>query len=64
MAHLITGNKFDPDKDIPDLSGKVSLLPKTTFHSHSHTTALTILTRSMSSLVVQQELALEYQHIF
>jgi len=24
MAHLITGNKFDPSKDIPDLSGKVS----------------------------------------
>lgn len=24
MAHLITGNKFNPDKDIPDLSGKVS----------------------------------------
>lgn len=23
MAHLITGNKFDPNKDIPDLSGKV-----------------------------------------
>lgn len=23
MAHLITGNKFDPKKDIPDLSGKV-----------------------------------------
>ena len=26
MAHLITGNKFDPDKDIPDLSGKVWIL--------------------------------------
>ena len=26
MAHLITGNKFDPNKDIPDLSGKVRLL--------------------------------------
>ena len=26
MAHLITGNKFDPNKDIPDLSGKVSQL--------------------------------------
>ena len=25
MAHLITGNKFDPNKDIPDLSGKVSI---------------------------------------
>ena len=25
MAHLITGNKFDPNKDIPDLSGKVRL---------------------------------------
>ena len=23
MASLITGNKFDPDKDIPDLNGKV-----------------------------------------
>ncbi|KAI9748396.1 MAG: hypothetical protein M1835_001801 [Candelina submexicana] len=23
MAHLITGNKFDPNTDIPDLSGKV-----------------------------------------
>lgn len=23
MAHLITGNKFHPEKDIPDLSGKV-----------------------------------------
>ena len=23
MAHLITGNKFDPNKDIPDLTGKV-----------------------------------------
>ena len=23
MAHLITGNKFNPDKDIPDLSGRV-----------------------------------------
>lgn len=23
MAHLITGNKFDPDKDIPDLNGRV-----------------------------------------
>ncbi|KAL2040012.1 hypothetical protein N7G274_007415 [Stereocaulon virgatum] len=23
MSHLITGNKFDPNKDIPDLSGKV-----------------------------------------
>lgn len=23
MAHLLTGNKFDPNKDIPDLSGKV-----------------------------------------
>ncbi|KAL8832310.1 MAG: hypothetical protein Q9191_000364 [Dirinaria sp. TL-2023a] len=23
MAHLITGNKFDPDKDIPDLDGRV-----------------------------------------
>ena len=23
MAHLITGNKFDPNKDIPDLGGKV-----------------------------------------
>jgi hypothetical protein len=23
MAHLITGNKFDPVKDIPNLSGKV-----------------------------------------
>ena len=23
MAHLITGNKFDPNKDIPDLDGKV-----------------------------------------
>lgn len=28
MAHLITGNKFDPNKDIPDLSGKVSEQPK------------------------------------
>ncbi|KAG6995668.1 hypothetical protein G7Y79_00043g079520 [Physcia stellaris] len=26
MAHLITGNKFDPDKDIPDLSGKVYVI--------------------------------------
>ena len=26
MAHLITGNKFDPNKDIPDLSGKVCQL--------------------------------------
>ena len=26
MAHLITGNKFDPNKDIPDLSGKVSMI--------------------------------------
>ena len=23
MAHLITGNRFDPNEDIPDLSGKV-----------------------------------------
>ena len=23
MAHLITGNKFDPNSNIPDLSGKV-----------------------------------------
>ena len=23
MAHLLTGNKFNPEKDIPDLSGKV-----------------------------------------
>lgn len=30
MAHLITGNKFDPNKDIPDLSGKVSHLSKVT----------------------------------
>ena len=27
MAHLITGNKFDPNKDIPDLSGKVPETP-------------------------------------
>ena len=26
MAHLITGNKFDPNKDIPDLSDKVGNL--------------------------------------
>ncbi|KAL9626911.1 MAG: hypothetical protein Q9164_007762, partial [Protoblastenia rupestris] len=26
MAHLITGNKFDPNKDIPDLSGKVFIV--------------------------------------
>lgn len=26
MAHLITGNKFDPNKDIPDLSGKVYII--------------------------------------
>ncbi|MCJ1476814.1 hypothetical protein MMC13_005483 [Lambiella insularis] len=26
MAHLITGNKFDPNKDIPDLNGKVYIV--------------------------------------
>ena len=26
MTHLITGNKFDPNKDIPDLSGKVYIV--------------------------------------
>ncbi|MCJ1470767.1 hypothetical protein MMC07_009414 [Pseudocyphellaria aurata] len=26
MAHLLTGNKFDPNKDIPDLSGKVYIV--------------------------------------
>ncbi|KAF6229401.1 hypothetical protein HO133_007517 [Letharia lupina] len=26
MAHLITGNKFEPNKDIPDLSGKVYIV--------------------------------------
>ncbi|KAK4694052.1 hypothetical protein P7C71_g3462, partial [Lecanoromycetidae sp. Uapishka_2] len=26
MAHLITGNKFDPNTDIPDLSGKVYIV--------------------------------------
>ena len=26
MAHIITGNKFDPNKDIPDLSGKVFIV--------------------------------------
>ena len=26
MTHLITGNKFDPNKDIPNLSGKVLCL--------------------------------------
>ncbi|MCJ1460785.1 hypothetical protein MMC28_011167 [Mycoblastus sanguinarius] len=26
MAHLITGNKFDPNKDIPDLSGKTYIV--------------------------------------
>jgi hypothetical protein len=23
MASILTGNKFDPNKDIPDLAGKV-----------------------------------------
>ena len=27
MASLITGNAFDPNKDIPDLGGKVSSPP-------------------------------------
>jgi hypothetical protein len=27
MASLITGNKFDPNTDIPDLSGKVRHFP-------------------------------------
>lgn len=26
MAHLLTGNKFDPEKDIPELSGKIYIL--------------------------------------
>lgn len=26
MAHLITGNKFDPVKDIPDLNGQVYIV--------------------------------------
>ncbi|MCJ1264659.1 hypothetical protein MMC22_004533 [Lobaria immixta] len=26
MAHLVTGNKFNPNKDIPDLSGKVYIV--------------------------------------
>ena len=26
MAHLITGNKFDPNTDIPDLHGKVYIV--------------------------------------
>lgn len=33
MAQLITGNKFDPNKDIPDLSGKASQPSKATFRS-------------------------------
>ena len=28
MAHLITGNKFDPNEDIPDLNGKVPTDPR------------------------------------
>lgn len=31
MAHLITGNKFDPNKDIPDLGGKVSQIKERSF---------------------------------
>lgn len=41
MAHLITGNKFDPNKDIPDLSGKVSQPTKVTFRSNCLSTVLT-----------------------
>lgn len=33
MAHLITGNKFDPNKDIPDLNGKVCSA-KPVWYSH------------------------------
>lgn len=44
MAHLITGNKFDPEKDIPDLSGKVV-----------HREDLYIVRRSILSRVTQLE---------
>ena len=39
MAHLLTGNKFDPNKDIPDLSGKVRIQSRPT---HGMTTSLII----------------------
>ena len=41
MAHLITGNRFDPKKDIPDLSGKASQPRKATFCSSRQKKALT-----------------------
>ena len=41
MAYLITGNKFDPNKDIPDLSGKVSQPTNVTLPSNCLSTVLT-----------------------
>lgn len=41
MAHRITGNKFDPNKDIPDLGGKVSRRPKRPPMHNARKTALT-----------------------
>ena len=46
MAHLITGNKFDPNKDIPDLSGKVGQSLRTPYsvtHNGLDKTALTVI---------------------
>ena len=66
MTHLITGNKFDPNKDIPDLSGKASQEPKAALccNYQKNNMELTASTRCTSSPVAQQGSASASRPIF
>ena len=68
MTHLISGNKFGPNKDIPDFSGKVGqLTPRNKHQIPSQVlqhNADYMKQRYTSSLVAQQESVSRSQPIF